>query len=200
MRESISHTGTSIMHNYNDLGEQKSLALPPFHSFTGCDNTSVFHGRGKKLAWEAWNCYPEVTTAFTYIASNPYASLVLESPHYRLLERFTIVLYNKTSNLEDVNEARMEFFVREVDPWRIFHLLEMLYCTMQRGSEQIQQNRPSPETWVWQWDKDTKSWTPVWTTSPIASKACLELINVAAGVQEVVVLGVDTKKQQFYVY
>ena len=44
-------------------------------------------------------------------------------------------------------------------------------------SEQIQQNRPSPETWGWQWDKDTKSWTPVWTTSPIASKACLELIK-----------------------
>ena len=120
-----------INYAYNDLGEQKSLALPPFHSFTGCDTTSAFHGRGKKLAWEAWNCYPEVTTAFTYMASNPYASLVvLESPHYRLLERFTIVLYNKTSNLEDVDEAN---FVREVDPWRIFHLLEMLYCTMQRG-------------------------------------------------------------------
>ena len=25
------------------------------------------------------------------------------------------------------------YFVREVDPWRIFHLLEMFYCTMQRG-------------------------------------------------------------------
>ena len=99
-----------INYAYNDLGEQKSLALPPFHSFTGCDTTSAFHGRGKKLAWEAWNCYPEVTTAFTYMASNPYASLVLESPHYRLLERFTIVLYNKTSNLEDVDEARMELF------------------------------------------------------------------------------------------
>ena len=90
VRESISLTGTSIMHICNDLGEQKSLALPPFHSFTGCDTTSAFHGRGKKLAWEAWNCYPEVTIAFTYMASNPYASLVLESPHYRLLERFTI--------------------------------------------------------------------------------------------------------------
>ena len=55
-----------INYAYNDLGEQKSLALPPFHSFTGCDTT--------------WNCYPEVTTAFTYMASNPYASLVLESP------------------------------------------------------------------------------------------------------------------------
>ena len=196
--------GTSIMHNYNDLGEQKSLALPPFHSFIGCDTTSAFHGRGNKLAWEAWNCYPEVTTAFTYMASNLYASLVLESPHYRLLERFTIVLYNKTSNLEDVDEARMELFcqrsrsMENIPPTRdtlLHHAKRAVYqASVWATSEQIQQNRLSPETWVWQWDKDTKSWTPVWTTSPIASKACLELINVAAGVQEVVVLGVDAKK------
>ena len=46
------------------LGEQKSLTLPIFHSFTGCDTTSAFFGKGKKVAWEAWNSYPEVTRAF----------------------------------------------------------------------------------------------------------------------------------------
>ena len=30
------------------LGEDKSLALPVFHSFTGSDTTSAFFGRGKK--------------------------------------------------------------------------------------------------------------------------------------------------------
>ena len=39
-----------INYAYNDLGEQKSLALRPFHCFTGSDTTSAFHGRGKKLA------------------------------------------------------------------------------------------------------------------------------------------------------
>ena len=39
----------SICHS---LGENKSLALPAFHSFTGCDTTSGFFGKGKKLAWE----------------------------------------------------------------------------------------------------------------------------------------------------
>ena len=176
-----------INYTYNDLGEQKSLALRPFHCFTGSDTTSAFHGRGKKLAWEPWNCYPEVTAAFTYMASNPYASLVLESPHYRLLERFTIVLYNKTSNLEDVDEARMELFcqrsrsMENIPPTRdalLHHAKRAVYqASVWATSEQIQQNHPSPEIWGWQWDKDTKSWTPVWTTSPIASKACLELIK-----------------------
>jgi len=36
---------------YNDLGSEKSLALPVFHSLTGCDTTSAFFGKGKKAAW-----------------------------------------------------------------------------------------------------------------------------------------------------
>ena len=48
---------------YEDLGTEKSLAFLVFHSFTGCDTTSTFFGRGKKSATEAWNCYKDVTCA-----------------------------------------------------------------------------------------------------------------------------------------
>ena len=34
------------------LGIERSIALPVFHSFTGCDTTS-FYGKGKRSAWEA---------------------------------------------------------------------------------------------------------------------------------------------------
>ena len=37
---------------YEELGREKSLALPVFHSFTGCDTTSAFLRKCKKLAWE----------------------------------------------------------------------------------------------------------------------------------------------------
>ena len=30
------------------LGEEKSLAMPYFHSFTGCDTTSSFFRKGKE--------------------------------------------------------------------------------------------------------------------------------------------------------
>ena len=45
----------------NALGEHQSIALPVFHSFTGCDTISAFFGKGKKSAWEAWKSYPNVT-------------------------------------------------------------------------------------------------------------------------------------------
>ena len=39
-----------------------------FHSFTGCNTTSAFYGRGKKSAWESWNCFDDITQAFAYMA------------------------------------------------------------------------------------------------------------------------------------
>ena len=42
----------------NILGLEKSTALPIFHSFTGCDTTSAFFGKGKRSAWEVWKSFP----------------------------------------------------------------------------------------------------------------------------------------------
>ena len=54
------------------LGEEKSLAMPYFHSFTGCDTTSSFFRKGKKTAWEAWKSYPDVTKfCFCYYCPRP---------------------------------------------------------------------------------------------------------------------------------
>ena len=36
-------------------------------------------------------------------------------------------------------------------------------------SQLTKQDRPSPEGWGWSWDDKILSWTPVWTTLPIAS-------------------------------
>ena len=74
------------------LGKEKCIALPAFHSFTGCDTTSGFFGRGKKLAWEAWKSFPGVTEAFLYMARNPHAPLTVECEHFKLLERFCVVV------------------------------------------------------------------------------------------------------------
>ncbi len=77
---------------YENLGREKSLALPVFHSFTGCDTTSTFFGRGKKSAWEAWNCnYDDVTRAFSYMALHPFTEVEVDTQHFQLLERYTII-------------------------------------------------------------------------------------------------------------
>nr|CAD7408182.1 unnamed protein product [Timema poppensis] len=73
-------TGKTLTHHHNNAIYEKicrdiSPALLVFHSFKGCDTASAFFGRSKKFAWEAWNCYPDVTHNIAY--SNAMDSFVL---------------------------------------------------------------------------------------------------------------------------
>ncbi len=95
---------------YEDLGKEKSLAVPVFHSFTGCDTTSAFFGRGKKSAWEAWNCYKDVTRAFTYMAAHPFMQVRVDEEPFQVLKRFTVLMYDEASEQQHVNKARKELF------------------------------------------------------------------------------------------
>lgn len=92
------------------LGEQRSRALPVFHAFTGCDQTSAFNGKGKKSAWQAWQAYEDVTDTLVYLAHNPFEQLWKESPHFKNLERWTVIMYDRTSACTSINETRMDLF------------------------------------------------------------------------------------------
>jgi len=83
---------------YNALGKHKFMALPVFHSFTGCDTTSAFFGKGKKSAWDAWNSFPEVTDAFLLIDSHPHTLLSNDNEHFKLLERLSCMTRQATWN------------------------------------------------------------------------------------------------------
>ncbi len=93
-----------------NLGESKCQALPFYHTFTGCDTTSQFFGKGKKSSWEAWKSYSQVTEAFQFVMTFPFQPLQSTSPIFELLERFTCVLYDKTTSISQVNELRQELF------------------------------------------------------------------------------------------
>lgn len=75
------------------LGPEKSRALPIFHSFTGCDTTSCFFGKGKKSSWDAWKSYPAVTESFLHLRDHPYNHVEKDDTIFKLLERFTVVIY-----------------------------------------------------------------------------------------------------------
>ena len=93
----------------NALRREKAIALPIFHSVT----TSTFLGKGKKSAWDALKAFPEVTKLFLYMASNPHVPLNIEYEEFKLLECFCVIIYDKTSSLEYVNEARRELFCQK---------------------------------------------------------------------------------------
>ncbi|KAJ8405691.1 hypothetical protein AAFF_G00316710 [Aldrovandia affinis] len=96
------------------LGPNKCRGLPFFHAFTGCDTVSCFSGRGKKTAWETWKACDEVTdevtTAFCTLAATPTISTV--DDYMDSLERFVVLLYDRTSSQEHVNEARKHLFTQ----------------------------------------------------------------------------------------
>ncbi len=96
-----------------NLGASLCQALLFYHAFSGCDTTSQFYGKGKKSSWEAWKSYPSATQAFHYALKHPFQSILLASPTFEILERFTCVLYDKTTPISKVNEFRKDLFSKK---------------------------------------------------------------------------------------
>ncbi|XP_071477249.1 uncharacterized protein [Diadema antillarum] len=167
------------------LGDDKSRALPLFHAYTGCDTTSCFLGKGKKSAWRVWKSYPEVTQAFLHFVDHPFQAVDVSSEHISCLERFTVLMYDVTSNLVSVNEARRELFCKRkrnlenIPPTQdalLQHIKRVLYQSgIWTTCRQAQSAVPSPEGWGW--TMEDGHWAPVWLTIPEAAKACKELIK-----------------------
>ena len=57
-----------------------------------------------------------MTPAFTFMALHPFTEVDADAQHFQLLEHFTVVLYDKTSDLQDVDEARKELFCQKGKP------------------------------------------------------------------------------------
>ena len=76
------------------LGPDKSQALPMFHAYTGCDTVSSFNTRGKKIAWDTWKAFDELTPALVDLSTG---TADISDDIVAVLERFTILLYDRTS-------------------------------------------------------------------------------------------------------
>ena len=169
------------------LGELQSRALPVFHAFSGCDTTSAFNGKGKKSAWQAWQVYEDVTETFVYLAGHPFQLLNLDDDHFQKFERLTVILYDKTSPLNSVNETRRELFCQrnramdKLPPTKDALLQHVRRAVYQAGiwtsSTEAQPVVPSPQDFAW--TKESDSWVPVWVTIPEVSRSCRELIKCA---------------------
>ena len=85
------------------LGPEKSLALPMFHALTGCDTVSAFVGHGKKTAWATWNSFSDLTAALLELA---HAPTEIPERTMNVIERFVILMYDRTSTCTDVNKGR----------------------------------------------------------------------------------------------
>ena len=166
------------------LGPDKCRGLPAFHAFTGCDTVSSFGGRSKNTAWETWKVCDEVTAIFYALGATPTPSIVDDS--LDTLEHFVVLLYDRTSNHEHVNDARKQLFTqkgRAIDalpPTR-----EALGPHIRRTADQadycwgqmmvVAAELPSPSEWGWM--KSDTGWDVCWTTLTEATKSCRQLLR-----------------------
>ena len=84
--------------------------LHVFHAFTGCDIDSSFGGRSKKTAWVTWQSYPQATGAFENLL---LLKDVIDDHTMSALERFVVLLYDRTSDITIVNDCWKQLFTRK---------------------------------------------------------------------------------------
>ena len=160
------------------LGPDKCRGLPACHAFTGCDTVSSFGGRSKNTAWETWKVCDEVTAIFYALGATLTPSIVDDS--LDTLERFVVLLYDRTSNHEHVNDARKQLFTqkgRAIDD--LPSTREALRQHIRRTAYQagycwgqmmvVAAELPSPGEWGWM--KSDTGWDVCWTTLPEATKS-----------------------------
>ena len=168
-----------------NLGKIKSRALLFFHAFTGCDTVSAFYNHTKPSAWATWMSFPEVTPVFHALSTVPGG---ISDEQMLALERFVILMYDKTSSEDRINLCRKDLFIRKsrqienIPPTRSALLQHSKRAALQAGHVWFQSvirtpELPDPKLWGWTRSDEKSSWEPFWTDLPEASKACRELIK-----------------------
>lgn len=164
------------------LGPNKARALPMFHAFTGCDTVSCFLGKGKKTAWQTWLQYDDVTSAFLHFMS--CRSLSDES--LEKIERFVVLLYDRTSTKLRVNDARKQLFAQKGRPMDaipptqaalIQHLRRAVYqgCHCWGQALTSIMSLPCPSQWGWRESQEVL--LPLWSTLPDISSSSHALVK-----------------------
>jgi len=170
------------------IGPSKCSALPAFHALTGCDTASYLYGKGKRSAWSAWDAYPVLTETlikFNDVTDNIDSSLL------SVLERFVVILYDRTSDCTSLNKARQQLFTKKCrtlenlpptsDAFEL-HLKRVIYQATHCWSHCLEKQLPFHDPAKWGWSRDENKLAPVWMTLPEVSHTCRELIHCSCKV------------------
>ena len=167
-----------------ELGSEKSKALPMFHAFTGCDTVSSFAGKGKKTAFDTWKIFDDVTTVFSTLYEDTSA---FNDDCMSVLEKYVVLLYDRTSSETTVNSARKNIFttksrsIENIPPTRAALLQHTKRALYQGGhvwgkAHVCNPLLPSPQLYGWQ-KSEFKGWLPLWTLLTEAAASCSALLR-----------------------
>ena len=153
------------------------------HALTGCDTVSCFSGIGKKTAWSTWAMDDDVTKAFLECSTTPDN---VSEESMEKIERFVVLLYDRTSTKLRVNEARKQLFAQKgrsldaIPPTQAALKQHIKRAVLQGGhiwgqALSTHMRLPIPSEWGWRESPD--GWTPLWTTLPDISSCCDTLVR-----------------------
>ena len=106
----------------------------------------------------------------------------------RMIERYVILMYDKTGSEQSVNKYRKDLFskmsrqIENIPPTKAALLQHIKCASLQSGYVWAQRTvrtpyLPNPQDWGWTQHSDNSLWEPLWTDLPEASKDCRELIK-----------------------
>ena len=138
--------------------------LHVFHVFTGCDTS--FAGRGKKTAWNTWNIFPEVTAVFEDLL---HMQENIGSATISTLQHFVVLMYDRTSDIVEVNDARKHLFttksrgLENLPPTleALEQLIKRVCYQLNCWNQTLIPNPDLPSPADWGWKKEQTGWQPV---------------------------------------
>ena len=133
---------------------------------------------------DTWTTYEDITPAFIALGNMSDLSAIYE--WIQQLERFVVLLYDRSSAEEGVNRARKPLFSKKdraiVDlpltlPGLIEHTKRAAYQAGHCWGQMMTPapKLPSPNDWGWK-KKASGGWDVIWTNLPEASEACRKLL------------------------
>ena len=137
---------------------------------------------------EVWKSFSEANEVFERLSHVPTE---VTDAHMKVLGRYVVLLYSRTSQLTEVNEARKQQFLFSYDNRKLEnippshaalcqHINRAAYQAGHIWGQALKSNPslPSPSEWGWKLDNQGK-WVPLWSSLPEASQECGELIKCA---------------------
>ena len=135
------------------LGPDRASTLPMCHALTEFDTVSFFEGRGKKTAKGVKKVFPQMTPVLKVLKVSPQEII---GGCMVVLERFVVLIYDRTSSLTKVNEARQKLFLKRsrsldsIPPTRALLEQHVKRGCIRGQTLLCQPVLPSPSDWGWQ--------------------------------------------------
>ena len=96
------------------IGPEKTNGILFFHTFSGCQSVFAFRGKAKLSDWQTWNVCDEVLDVFIQLSKDP---LFLDDKALETLEKFVVIMYDRSSSTRGVNDSWLELFARKQRPF-----------------------------------------------------------------------------------